>query len=299
MPSGAPQRSVFCEIMGSVVVSGEGCGLAGLVSDLRSELAQVKRELSVLVEENKSLKEFIEKFQRSGVDEVGSVGGDEWKVVRSKGHTMKLSRKASSTESVPCKNTFSILSVLQDEGDDEVEVIEGETPEVSQPKGKRNVKLVGDSLCRHLGTKIKNKVSGNFYFPGGGVEQVAERLEGIVDRNSIMCLVVGGNDVHRRRSEEMVRRYKEALHKIRNKGGKAVACGILPRMGHRREWMSRAIGFNCRMETYCRENNIAFVDVWDNFYGQGHLYARDGVHLSRAGTSVLAGLIDKAVMGFR
>ena len=96
----------------------------------------------------------------------------------------------------------------------------------------------------------------------------------------------------------MVKRYKEALQAVRKKGGRAVASGILPRMGHRREWMSRAIGFNCRLESYCRENDFIFVDVWDHFYGKGQLYTRDGVHLSRAGTSVLAGLLDRAVMGF-
>ena len=128
---------------------------------------------------------------------------------------------------------------------------------------------------------------------------VADRIESLAEKDSITCLVVGGNDVHRRRNEEMLTRYKEALQKVRNKGGRAIACGILPRMGHRREWMSRAIGFNCRLEAYCRENSIVFVDVWDHFYGRSQLYARDGVHLSRKGTSVMAGLIDKSVMGFR
>ena len=50
--------------------------------------------------------------------------------------------------------------------------------------------------------------------------------------------------------------------------------------------MSRATCFNCGLENYCRENNIVFVDVWDQFYSRSQLYARDGVHLSREGTSV-------------
>lgn len=40
------------------------------------------------------------------------------------------------------------------------------------------------------------------------------------------------------------------------------------------------------------------VDMWDHFYGQRQPYARNGVHFSRPGTSVLAGLINRAVVEF-
>ncbi|KAK7075758.1 hypothetical protein SK128_019793, partial [Halocaridina rubra] len=42
------------------------------------------------------------------------------------------------------------------------------------------------------------------------------------------------------------------------------------------------------MKVFCRENNIGFIDGWDHFTSRKHMYARDGVHLSNSGVSVLA-----------
>ncbi|KAK7070553.1 hypothetical protein SK128_011539 [Halocaridina rubra] len=68
-------------------------------------------------------------------------------------------------------------------------------------------------------------------------------------------------------------------------------CGILPRLSQSSEWWSRAIGVNARMKVFCRENNIGFIDGWDHFTSRKHMYARDGVHLSNSGVSVLAGVV--------
>ena len=272
------------------------CDLQGLVSHLRVELAQVKKDLSVVREENSDLKKMIENLCSGGGDGSDSDNGSDnyksskWKVVQDKGKGRRtvLAKRRTAGNQHSGGNSFA---PLVDECDIEADVI-------SQPPGK-SLQIVGDSLCRYLGRAIRGKVSGSYCFPGAGVKRVAEELDDIVDRNSVTCVIAGGNDVHRNRSEELIRQYKEALVKIRNKGGTPVACGILPRLGHGKEWCSRAIGFNCRTEKFCRENNIAFVDVWENFYSRGRLFARDGVHLSRAGVSVLAGLVERAVSGFR
>ena len=260
-----------------------------------------EKQCLLLQEQVRNLREIVQEVKsenvalRSVLEENGLIGSQEkWKVVSGAG---KLRMKVCKDPlTVPCRNSFS---VLQEEGD--VQVLKdrkGKADEISQPKGKCKIKLIGDSLCRYLGERMKTKVSSNDCFPGAGVAFVADRIGGLVERDSVSCLVVRGNDIHKRRSEEMVKWYREALQAVRRKGGRAAACGILPRMGHGREWLSRAIGFNRRLESYCRENGFVFVDVWDYFYGKGQMYARDGVHLSRAGTSVLAGLLDRAVMGF-
>ncbi|KAK7087076.1 hypothetical protein SK128_002178, partial [Halocaridina rubra] len=97
------------------------------------------------------------------------------------------------------------------------------------------------------------------------------------------------------RSEELIRLYRQALDKIRKRGAVPVMCGILPRLSQSSEWWSRAIGVNARMEVFCRENNIGFIDGWDHFTSRKHMYARDGVHLSNSGVSVLAGMIDREI----
>ena len=53
--------------------------------------------------------------------------------------------------------------------------------------------------------KIKTKVSGNECFPGAEVDLVAPKLKGLVESDSVTCLVVGENDVHKCRSEELLR----------------------------------------------------------------------------------------------
>ena len=282
--------------MAYAVVSGEGCDLSGLVSELRSELQLVRRELSSVVAENLKMKEVIEKIQSGGVH--SCVGAGEWKVVQSKGHSMKLSRKASSGDRVPCRNSFSVL---------EDECGTGKTDDVCQSSGKsfkivggksQPLVLVGDSLCRHVSKKVRHRVRGNYFFPGAGIKKVGESVERWIDGNDVVCLVAGGNDIQDGRSEELIRLYRQALERVRKKGAIAVMCGILPRLGHGSEWSSRAIGINARMEAFCRENSIVFIEAWDSFYGRRQLFARDGVHLSGAGNSVLAGLIDRAVEGF-
>lgn len=40
---------------------------------------------------------------------------------------------------------------------------------ISQPEGKKSLKLTGISLCRYLGRKVKCKLSGNNCIPGTGV----------------------------------------------------------------------------------------------------------------------------------
>ena len=39
------------------------------------------------------------------------------------------------------------------------------------------------------------------------MDLVADRIGRLAERDSVSCLVIGGNDIHRRRSEDMVKRY--------------------------------------------------------------------------------------------
>ena len=174
------------------------------------------------------------------------------------------------------------------------------TGTVANTRGRR-VFVVGDSQVRYLDRAMQSEVSKHVCLPGGGVSNLIGKVDGIMEGNGvrpIVCLSVGGNDVHRMRSEELQRKYKEMLDKIVQKGGSPVVCGIVPRRGLSREWMSRAVGFNCRLEKYCSEKAIPFIDCWSEFYGDDSLYARDGVHFSRRGVAVLASKLDRALVGF-
>lgn len=84
----------------------------------------------------------------------------------------------------------------------------------------------------------------NCCFPGDGTGKVSQSVEGVMDGNSVECITAGGgaNYVQGHRSE-LIRLHKRALVNIKKKGGRAVACGIPPRMGYGREWLARAIEF--------------------------------------------------------
>ena len=38
----------------------------------------------------------------------------------------------------------------------------------------------------------------------------------------------------------------------------------------------------------CREDEVGFVNCWDNFAGKEEMYSRDGLHLSGKGDAVFA-----------
>ena len=134
--------------------------------------------------------------------------------------------------------------------------------------------------------------------PGAGVKAVSEEVQkrvGGMEREGVVVLHVGGNDVRAGGSEELVARFREMLGKIRESGRRCVVSGILPRVYVSREWLSRTIGVNDRVKGMCKDVGVSFVDVWDRFYGRRDLYARDGVHLSRKGVDVLSGCLEGGV----
>ena len=68
--------------------------------------------------------------------------------------------------------------------------------------------------------------------PGAGIGEMSDRLEDVlVGEGNAPTVVIstGGNDLGRIRSEELFRKYKEALGGVRDLGGSPVLCGILPR----------------------------------------------------------------------
>ena len=68
--------------------------------------------------------------------------------------------------------------------------------------------------------------------PGAGIGEVSDRLEDVLAGEGDAPTVVissGVNDLGRIRSEELFRRHKETLARVRNLGGSLILCGILPR----------------------------------------------------------------------
>ena len=168
-------------------------------------------------------------------------------------------------------------------------------------EGKGKVVVIGDSQVRFLDRVFcdkdrKNRIS--VCLPGAGIGDVGDRVgrclagEGV---KPIVCLSAGGNDIGRVRSEELVRRCKETLGRVRDLGGVPVMCGVLPRMRAGKRWLSYALALNCRLAEHCKSNGWAFIDHWDLFYGKQELYTQDSIHLSKEGVEVFAGALERQV----
>ena len=114
-------------------------------------------------------------------------------------------------------------------------------------------------------------------------------------RQPIVVLSAGGNDVCRVGSEELIRRFKETLGRIRDAGGIPVVNSILPRRGVSEGWLSHALGLNTRLAAHCENNGWLFINNWDLFFGQDALYAKDGKHLSLKGVEILADSFERAL----
>ena len=69
-----------------------------------------------------------------------------------------------------------------------------------------------------------------------------------------------GNDVGCLDSEELLRRFRAALAKVRNRNRVPVVCGVLPRRAVGDMSQSRAITLNCRLAEHCETNRWIFVD---------------------------------------
>ena len=267
--------------------------------DLKEEFLKMKSEMQTLRQEKAELRELIEELLE-GKDR--KTNG--WTLV-SKGATKFTLKKQAD---ISTRNSFDTLrDECQGGGNvSEVESVsdrsECSSRQCQQKKGKkRNVCIVGDSQVRYLDRAVHTRLANHACLPGAKVVNVCNKLDDIIKdsgANPTVCLSVGGNDIGKRRSEALWQQYREMLDRVRERGGTPVVLGILPRWRVGREWLSRAIGFNDRLERYCKDNAIPFIDNWSRFYGRNALYAWDGTHLSRQGVSVLARTIDRELDEF-
>ncbi|MPC66808.1 hypothetical protein E2C01_060961 [Portunus trituberculatus] len=158
----------------------------------------------------------------------------EWRVVSLGTKRRKVLR---ATQRVETGNSFAVLEGVEEEkeeaGIDEVRRVEGSLP-VSK------ILLIGDSQVRHLDAAFCDKdrrMRTRMCLLGTGIERVSAQLDKCLADGTkpIVFLSAGGNDLLKVRSEELFRRFKEVLAKIRNNDATPVVCGVLPRRGLRGE----------------------------------------------------------------
>ena len=63
--------------------------------------------------------------------------------------------------------------------------------------------------------------------------------------------------------------------------------GILPRLGEKEEWWSRAIGVNETVHMLCESMNCTYLGVWEDFVDSFKLYKKDGMRMNENGIEAL------------
>ena len=194
-------------------------------------------------------------------------------------------KKKKVIEPVVCDNRFQIL---MDQTDEEEEV-----------------RLVGDSIVRG---QLKEfcarapKRRKRFCIPGGGLDDVDAAIEEVANLappNTTYVVHIGTNDVARTRSEELLAKYKKLIQKFKDKSGNVIISGILPRWENNRQFLTDATLINHRLALLCSDENVEFVNLWDEFYYDRSLFWKDGIHLNQVGSARFGRLLSEAVDKYR
>ena len=161
----------------------------------------------------------------------------------------------------------------------------------------RQALVVGSSLVRKTdrvfcGEDRMNRV--RVCLPGAKIRDVEERIEGLV-RSSGVCprviVQVGTNDLSDREegiggkvgTETVLGRYGQLLGRLAKLDCIPMVMGILPRMRMSGWEASRIVGINRQLAGMCRQQGIAFRDVWEDFAGREEMFVWDGLHPSQKG----------------
>lgn len=200
------------------------------------------------------------------------------------------------------ENSFGVLEV-ESTGEcmEEVsQVTEGESVKGRWTKQKVKGKcvLIGDSIVRYVDrefSKVDKFKRTRVCLPGARVEDINARINRLVDDEEVVVVEVGTNNLRSDSQVVLRSRFRELLHRLRSTRAKVAVCGILPRFDGRVAG-STIDGLNQWLELECQEQGVRFVDV-SCFRGRRDLFARDGLHLSGAGATVLGKLVNVCVGG--
>ena len=155
-------------------------------------------------------------------------------------------------------------------------------------------RLVGDSMIKfQLREFCGRSATGRrirYCYKGARVDDITAVCDTVTkksDANTVIMIHVGTNDVESTRSEELLEKYRRMIKKYKEKvcEKNIVISGILPRAAAENSFFDKAYSTNNRLKTLCAQENVHFVNFWDNFYFDRHLFWKDGLHLNGEGSA--------------
>ena len=162
--------------------------------------------------------------------------------------------------------------------------------------------LIGDSIVRDQNRHfaLKNKRRKVHSYPGCKAKKVIDavnKLE-VQSRNTCIIAGAGSNDLYLKgnkvgNTEPLVKDLKTLVDSVADRTDKGILIGIMPRLCASYYAMSKAIGINERMNKYCNEKKVNFIDVWQIFVGKWQYFGKDGIHLNEAGHRKLGEMLGR------
>ena len=165
--------------------------------------------------------------------------------------------------------------------------------------------LIGDSIVRGQLEEFCGRARATrkrLCMPGGRLDDITavcdEATTGSAN-NTLFIIHAGTNDVLHTRSEELMEKYKRMIRTFKTKTNNIVISGILPRIQAPDRFYSKAFSTNNRLKQLCSQEDVDFINMWDDFYNQRDLFRKDGLHLSDVGSARFGRLISGKVSLFR
>lgn len=153
--------------------------------------------------------------------------------------------------------------------------------------------IIGDSIVREQNNhfaKVDKRRRKVLSYSGCKTKKVKDEVNALKVQNKNTCIIAnaGSNDLYQKgnsvgNTEPLVEDLKKLVNSVAGKTDKGVLIGIMPRVYASYYAMSKAIGINERLNKYCDQKKVEFIDVWKIFVGKPQYFIRDGIHLNEAG----------------
>ena len=163
--------------------------------------------------------------------------------------------------------------------------------------------LIGDSIVRRQEREFRGRNKERrrvLCFPGINVQRLcgeAEKLQ-LKDKNSLVIVHVGTNDIRKTRSEALLDQYKNLIGVLKTKTNNIIVSSILPRIYENDVNYSKVTYINRALKTMCYNNGVTYMDVFPHFVNQKNMFTKDGIHPNDLGNARFGRLLHDATKQF-
>ena len=160
--------------------------------------------------------------------------------------------------------------------------------------------VVGDSMARYVGGRLKVQHGGRVYAQGGArIEEVIDHIDKIeFSGGENLVVMAGGNNVEVHGTEVILKKFRELVQKIKEKRvKKATVIGLFARRHFDGYLTSKVLSINARLKVICEEAGLQYMEV--DIYREGWwMIGPDGIHFTWDGEHLVAARIYRHIRSY-